>query len=161
MVVYIVGDNRSGTTLLDYLLSCHPDIHSVGELHNLNEYYSKKGTGVRRDWKCSCGSQLPECEFWSDILTQLNFKEGSSTKLNLKKPRYYIPYHSYFINRINDLLLNNKSQGKLFSNIMWRLYSTINTKTGKYIILDSSKSGFEAYYLNKYREDEIKFIVIE
>lgn len=164
LVVYIIGDNRSGTTLLDYLLSCHPDAVSVGELHQLNGYFQKKGVGINYDWKCSCGSYVDECIFWHDILKEVSFLKATKTRLEIKEnsKSSFIKRWSYKKN-LNELLLKGDTteRGKEIATNCWNIYKAVANKTGKTIIIDSSKDAFEAYFLNKYRRGNIRFLLLE
>lgn len=64
-VIYIAGANRSGTTLLDILLSQHPAVVSGGELarvpRNLDE----------RSMPCTCGETVDSCPLWRDISEEI------------------------------------------------------------------------------------------
>ena len=44
--IFVIGMPRSGTTLVDRILSCHPDVHSAGELQNFGVLL-KRATGSR------------------------------------------------------------------------------------------------------------------
>ena len=63
-LIYIASDVRSGSTLLDYLLSNNDNIISIGEFALLNDHLNRKGWGVSWDWCCSCGQHLEDCSFW-------------------------------------------------------------------------------------------------
>src|SRR5690606_36893435 len=73
-IIYIMSDVRSGSTLLENILSNSPDIVSVGELHHLDSHLNKGKWGVTWDWKCSCGSEFSDCSFWSTVLENLKEK---------------------------------------------------------------------------------------
>src|SRR3954451_18343438 len=61
-VLFVTGAARSGTTLVDLLLSQVPGITAVGELR----YLWQRGLLERR--LCGCGSPVPECVFWQAVL---------------------------------------------------------------------------------------------
>ena len=79
LVIYIISDKRSGSTLLDYLLSCHPDVTPLGELRLLFGHYHKIRAGARWNWNCSCGQPVASCGFWTKIFEWLNVKEAPDT----------------------------------------------------------------------------------
>jgi hypothetical protein len=56
-VIYIVGMGHSGSTLLDFLLSGHSRITSVGEAKTLATKISP----------CTCRRSLEDCPFWSAV----------------------------------------------------------------------------------------------
>ncbi|MEX0597612.1 MAG: sulfotransferase [Candidatus Paceibacterota bacterium] len=141
-VLYIMGDVRSGTTLLENLLAKSPDIISVGELRNFSDHYNKKGRGITWDWKCSCGESIDQCEYWKSILNLLK-KKGIDEIENTK-----IDTEGY----------NEKNYTA--SNIIFEIYKAIFANQHIDFIIDSSKVPHQGMYLY-YREDDdidIKFI---
>lgn len=159
LVVYIIADNRSGSTLLDYLLSCHPDAISVGELHHLHGHYFKEGIGKSWNWECSCGDPVSDCVFWTRILKSINFSGSFITKMSTSK------INLNFISRVKiKRLLRGKAcdeEGKKIAQNRWEIYNAVFKQTGKRLIVDSSKDAIEAYYLSKYSEGNIKFLLLE
>lgn len=160
MVVYIIGDNRSGSTLLDYLIASHPDAVSIGEVHHLHGHYYKKGTGKSLDWKCSCGEYVQECKFWSRILVKINFNESFRTKISIPKLKFVKKIKQFFFLKKTLENPNMAEKGKIMATNRWRIYEAVKEQTRKKIIIDSSKSAVEAYYLNKYKKGSIYFLYI-
>jgi len=62
--VYISADSRSGSTLLDLLLSNHSAIVSVGELRRLHEHYNG-------NFACTCERVVSRCPFWRAVEAEL------------------------------------------------------------------------------------------
>jgi len=62
-VVYVMGYGRSGSTLLDILLSSHPRLTGVGELGLLRHWHS-------HDFRCSCQASVRQCAFWSGVTSR-------------------------------------------------------------------------------------------
>jgi hypothetical protein len=60
-VVYIAGNGRSGSTLLDRTLGQLPGAISLGEMRFLFEF------GLVHDNLCECGVAFRGCPFWSDV----------------------------------------------------------------------------------------------
>jgi len=60
-LVYIGGSGRSGSTLLERMLSCVPGFWPVGELVFIWE------RGLRRNDLCSCGARFRDCEYWVQV----------------------------------------------------------------------------------------------
>ncbi|MDN3492046.1 sulfotransferase [Winogradskyella bathintestinalis] len=164
LVIYIIGLNRSGSTLLDNILSYHEQVMSVGELHNLNGYYCKTGFGRRQNWLCSCNSEVKECSFWSKVIKDTSFSKEFITKL--EDTKYYKTdiLSSYFIKKNfhkNIQHTQNNLTGETFANNTWALYESVFRHSKKNIIIDSSKEISEAYFINKYKKSNIKFLLIE
>ena len=53
-VIYIISDRRSGSTLLENILSKSNETVSVGELAMLKGHILKEGPGEIWNWNCSC-----------------------------------------------------------------------------------------------------------
>lgn len=158
-----MGDQRSGSTLLDYLLNWHPDAVSVGELTSLTKHYFKLSNRDKNGWACHCGELVSECSFWNDIVSGLDFSENFETQINYKEP--FQNYLSTGIQKKNlEKYLNSPKtlkKGKEMAENYWKLYDEIYKKTGKSVIIDSSKNGLIAYLLNKYKRGNIKIILLE
>jgi hypothetical protein len=60
-LIYILGEYRSGSTLLSVLLSADPTVRSTGELRTLPERY---WTAER---PCSCLAMPRDCPYWSKV----------------------------------------------------------------------------------------------
>src|SRR5690606_31016409 len=68
IIVYIVSDVRSGSTLLENIISRENDVFPVGELHSLGSYLRREGWGAEWQWRCSCGEEIEKCSFWKLVL---------------------------------------------------------------------------------------------
>ncbi len=65
-VVYIASLSHSGSTLIDLLLGCHPDVVSLGEIQN-------SITSLNRNRNiCTCGKEIIQCEIWGTLKKELN-----------------------------------------------------------------------------------------
>ncbi|MDY7110140.1 MAG: sulfotransferase [Planctomycetota bacterium] len=70
-LIYITGRGHSGSTLLDLLISAHPDVVSVGEA---------KCLVTRPDEPCTCGADTVfVCPFWTRVDAAL--QEGAGLRL--------------------------------------------------------------------------------
>jgi hypothetical protein len=156
-VIYILSDNRSGSTLLDQLLGAHPKIVSLGEVHHLAAY-------VRQDRRlydpvhpldCSCGRTVTICPFWTRTAAQLG-RPLDTLKLHL---RYFDslkgslrPLNSLrrlpkrIINRSPNLLrypfVSRFLGGDDVGADSFSLFNAIFEVTGSDYLVDSSKSAF-------------------
>lgn len=85
-VIYILADNRSGSTLLDQLLGAHSTITSLGEVHHLAAYalQDRRLYDPVHPLDCSCGRPIWDCSFWTAVTKSLNRDLG---RLRLK-PRF-------------------------------------------------------------------------
>jgi hypothetical protein len=159
LIIYVIADKRSGSTLLDYLLSSHPDSISLGELRLLSGHYHRIRAGERWGWNCSCGQPIASCNFWTAIFNRLNvteapdtFLDNSITSINLYKPVKKTLKKAF---QVAD------EKAKIIAGNCWKIYNAVFQETGKKIITDSSKNAVQAWYLWKYRQGNIKFIFLE
>lgn len=123
-VVFIVGFTRSGSTLLEHLLSISPGTVAVGEMAYL---WDPK---VRKTSYCGCGLKLDHCAFWSKVLTN-DFEKQRS------------PETAQFWQFFGDLVGNGGRFGdaeyRRFLNRIESTYAAISDQTRASVIIDSSK----------------------
>jgi hypothetical protein len=63
-VLYVAGYGRSGSTLMDMLLSAHPDACGTGELARIFDYILEGGS-------CTCQETYESCALWGGVLRHL------------------------------------------------------------------------------------------
>jgi hypothetical protein len=68
-VVYIMGHGYSGSTLLTFLLSTHPQIATIGELGIAP--HAKEEFGRPEEYFCSCRTPVRECGFWQRVSREM------------------------------------------------------------------------------------------
>ena len=123
-VVFIVGFTRSGSTLLEHLLSISPGTVAVGEMAYL---WDPK---IRTTSYCGCGVKLDRCPFWNKILTEY-FEQDRS------------PDSRQFWRFFEDLVCNtgkiDDARYRRFLNQMESTYAAISDQTQGRVIIDSSK----------------------
>jgi len=129
-IVYITSDTRSGSTLLSILLGRYQGVTTVGELRFLWNYYNKYGTGNTRDWRCTCGLEIKECDFWGSI-----------------------------INNEISALLGNTENAPETARVLNKIYDRIIEKYSIKYIVDSSKSVWHLINMIRFR-DRYKVIFI-
>jgi len=158
-VIYIISDRRSGSTLLENILSKSVETVSVGELAMLKGHIEKEGPGNLWNWNCSCGKAIMQCEFWSKVLANI-YDKKFETKINWPYKSMKAIYASLFPSRgkkvlpgLVQLKENIDTAEKLDAS-----YLTIATVSGKKIIIDSSKDPIQALTLNTCKNIKAKFI---
>jgi len=77
-IIYIASDSRSGSTLLDNMMSNHPQADSVGELRQLASHVNKEGTAAVWNWVCTCGKSIDECSVWNQVRRIYEKEQGKS-----------------------------------------------------------------------------------
>jgi hypothetical protein len=148
-IVYIAGYSRSGSTILDIILSSHPKIFGTGELGYLFDDWLE---GTRT---CTCEQVFDHCLFWKNLAMPegIKLKEAQQiirqveTRKNLK------------------FLINEKLSKPVIAKyklIQTALYNYIFETSGKAIIIDSSKSARDMagrfYALHKHTNFDVYVI---
>lgn len=124
-VAYIGGYSRSGSTILDILLSQHPQAFGTGELCYLFDDWADKNR------TCSCGQAYSDCEFWADLSAELDLA-AARTVIKAVEGR------SSFNKVANSTLpADLTSQYTAYQETLFRY---IQAKSGSNIIIDSSKT---------------------
>ena len=126
-VIFIVGYTRSGSTLLEHLLSIAPGTVAVGEMAYLWD------AGVRNNSYCGCGTKLDSCPFWKRIL---DAQQSVFEKERSPDARLFWRFFGDLIRRGNGA---SDPQYQRFLNRLESLYSAISEQTHGSVIIDSSK----------------------
>jgi hypothetical protein len=132
-VVLIAGSGRSGSTLLEQMLTENSRSISVGELKYL---WSR---GLLRNELCSCGKPALECEFWTQV-TRPFIDENRSIE-GIEELRLQVERHRhFFLYRILRLpSAKYAAARKEYLGILETLYSSIYDASSGAMIIDSSK----------------------
>lgn len=145
-LIYLLGAGRSGTTLLATVLNNHPNIQTLGEMHQFLEF-------LNDNKPCSCGLPLNECPFWGPVLDDLNFsKEEISVKLEeakLNEQHRNIPG-----------LLVRKKVDKEYLETQDFIFGTIQSLKSNKWLLDSSKYIARYLMLKKSKRLSVKGIYV-
>lgn len=155
-VIYIISDQRSGSTLLENLLAKSSKILSVGEMRLLSDHVNKGRYGRSWGWKCSCGKGFNECVFWSKVIKELkqkNISKIKNTKIDIKDSivQYIKDYPNILVDDNNEEVLV----------LLKELYKAIFKISGKNIIIDSSKHPFQGLWIYKKLGFQVKVINIK
>ncbi|MEO8116057.1 MAG: hypothetical protein ABI653_00325 [Bacteroidota bacterium] len=165
-ILYIIADKRSGSTLLENILSKSNEAVSLGELAMLKNHVLKEGPGEKWGWNCSCGEALSNCPFWAPVLK--NAFNGNQTKTFDTKINW--PYTSLnsllfgifprvFKNKIHQKISSKNSQ-EVIKNV-FAVYEAVSELTGKDFIIDSTKLPIQALALYQRKKELcIKFIFL-
>lgn len=79
-VMFVLGLAHSGSTLLGRVLNMHSSLLCVGELMRIDD-------ALEKQLPCSCGTLIPQCEFWSDYVPWI--KKTNSFKYKDFTPDFY------------------------------------------------------------------------
>lgn len=139
-VVYIVGDGRSGSTLLDRILGQLEGWASCGEL-----WY------VWEDDPCGCGVRLGECEFWHPVLAAVlgeNDEPRRAEVLRLQNEELGTSLAKLFaIARERRRRLSGRPPALRYDDVLTNLFRQISAAANADVVVDSSKLATRAYLL--------------
>ncbi|MFB6226516.1 MAG: sulfotransferase domain-containing protein [Candidatus Paceibacteria bacterium] len=109
-LVYIYGLGYSGSTILNILLGAHPNIVGIGEFYaSFNEVEFSFGDRI-----CSCGVELPECEFWKQH--QSLYQERKNDSLGAWQG-YKKIIDSFYENNPNKILIDSSKRRDYFREL--------------------------------------------
>jgi len=136
-VIYIAGEGRSGSTLLERILGQHDKIFAAGELIHIWE------RGFMENQLCSCGKPFNECRIWNRIVNIFLQKLGEEIKPN------YILEALLKTSRIRHYLIGNfnNKYAEFINKVYTNLYEAIIESMGKEFVIDASKHPVFAHIL--------------
>ena len=141
-VLCIVGDSRSGSSVLQGLFELHRDATVVGELRRL-ELFIAEARG--------CGQPVPDCDQWGDIMSRANLRpkdvrtRAPQTRL-LKRFEEAVAFSGTAM-RASRLTSPFLYRGRTVANHSGRLLSAAAARASARVVVDSSKDPGHAVYL--------------
>jgi len=158
----IVGSARSGSTLLSKAIGGHSKCFTLGEINRFNDEINNPET------HCGCAEKLKDCDFWNNILVDLEMIKNSKIRgdgspfqlyilkqLTKKNKIFKLFFTVFFKISYRDASVNNEIENTL------TLYNSIFEHTNSDVLIDSSKGLFRALVLasrSKEKNINIKFI---
>lgn len=158
-VIYIISDRRSGSTLLENMLSKSSETVSVGELAMLKGHIKKQGPGEIWNWHCSCGQPVLQCPFWSEVLQGI-YTEPFETKITWPYKSVKMLTRSVLPLNAKGLLhtiINNRPNQATIAHLN-NVYAAVARVSGKAFIVDSSKDPLQGLAVTKCAAVDAKFI---
>ena len=144
-VLYVAGNGRSGSTLIDVILGQVPGFFPVGEVRNVWDY------GLAENRPCGCGVPLRRCPTWSKIFREHLSDESAVDPVQIAAWRQRFARTK----RLVPMLLQGKKYARHPDNgirdylsTTERLYRSIASVTGARVIVDSSKWPTYAFLLS-------------
>lgn len=138
-VVYISGSGRSGSTLVERLLHAGGIGCALGEFHCLWRL-------PRNEQTCACGVPAAEDLFWSNVLEHSRLTASDMRELGRLEQAIvrtgYIARHKFSLAN-----LRRQDEVKIFLDLQFRLFAAIAQRSGRDVLIDSSKAGPRAWIL--------------
>src|SRR5438552_826210 len=158
-VIYIISDRRSGSTLLENILSKSTETVSISELAMLKGHICKEGPGEIWNWNCSCGKPIMQCEFWGKVLPGI-YDNAFETKITwpYKSVKVLLSSALPFAAKRSLLKIIHSKKNIQTTGKLNTVYTTIANVSNKKFIVDSSKDPLQALAVNECKDVEAKFI---
>jgi hypothetical protein len=141
-VVFILGYTRSGSTLLEQLLSMAPGTIAVGEMTYL---WAQR---VRNNSYCGCGAKWTDCSFWKSILKVLPSRDFADDR-SPDAPQFW----GFFRDLVRKGHPSDDQHYQRFLDQIESVYLAIHDQTGCRVIIDSSKEPFFGLAVSKTKLD--------
>jgi hypothetical protein len=143
-VLVLAGTQRSGSTLLDRLMSQAPGHVSAGEIVHL---WTR---GVRDDERCGCGLAFHACPFWSEVgrvacggWDRRAVEDVVGLQRRVDRNRYI------FFMLLPVLSRRYRRDLRAYGRILERLYRAISASGGGAVVVDSSTHASTAFLLRR------------
>ena len=163
-IIYILTTNRSGSTLLDQLISSNSNVTSVGELHHLEAYVLEDRALYNPDHElvCACGSTVSNCSYWQNAAS---FMGRGLDDLQVALPRTVVNAYLYrIITRWPRLIragLRHCSRGsKSVVKDRFELTDALAATNNVRYVVDSSKDLRMYLLLAQHRPDDVKLVLL-
>ncbi|HUZ92328.1 MAG TPA: sulfotransferase [Methylocella sp.] len=146
-IIYIMGPGRGGSTLLERVLNSAPAAFALGEFHTFWRIEHK-------DLVCSCGSPVPRCSFWNEVIETAGV--GRAELNALRRGEDAIVRTKYLVKRRFSLPgIAADPAVRSFIELQRVLFETISTVSGCETLVDSSKATQRAWILATMQEVSI------
>lgn len=152
-LVYVGGSARSGSTLLERLLSGSPNFCSVGELVFIWD------RGLRRNDRCGCGVPFRDCAFWTQV-GEAAFGGWSQIDIDgAARLRSLVDRHRN-LDRLTSLRRPGRIEDALtaYTALTGRLYQAVRDVSGASVIVDSSKHPSYFLVLDRLPDFDVRLI---
>lgn len=153
-VLYIGGAGRSGSTLLEMMLSNLKGTFAIGEMVWMWD------RGMEKDELCSCGQPFSKCKFWSVVFPkatkdfdQLNYDYIENLHNDVQRLRH-VPH--YLLTALQSPRF--KESLEEYKTLLGCLYQTISEESGADYIIDSSKSPQYGFVLSQLDNIDLRVV---
>ncbi|MEM7187505.1 MAG: sulfotransferase [Bacteroidota bacterium] len=151
-IIFIAGDGRSGSTLLESVLANAAGTIGVGECHR---FWSRLAEGTSL---CGCGEPLSSCEFWNAVNEELKLQFPDYDPATFGEEVREFQRHRYF--KQMPTLLQQPRWSRL-AEMVAHFYRAIAMYSEKNTIIDSSKSVPWALLLQSLDQFDVRVIHLE
>lgn len=132
-VLYIMGLYRSGSTILDIVLSNQPEMAGVGELRNLPI------AGWDHGGLCACGESADECAFWGEVRREWEQKVGPNQVARLARLQDRFERIRSLPRVAPEGIFGRSASFREYGTLIQALYRAIGDVSEREVIVDSTK----------------------
>jgi len=149
-IIYIMGTGRSGTTILEILLSNNTDVTGVGEVTHIFQ------DGYINDSICSCGEPVSICSVWNEVKNRCQWSDDLMESYNslFVNVSWHTKFPSIAMGRLSIPL---RSTYRAINNC---LFTSVAEITNSSFVVDSSKYAGRALELARLYPDNVKVICL-
>lgn len=149
-ILYVMGTGRSGTTILEVLLTNDNEIASTGELKHIFR------DGYIRDLPCACGRLGRECELWSGVRACAGWTHEDCV-------RYARAIEALESHRNFPRVLigaTDRKQLALHTQATTAIFRSVGRLTNSRVVVDSSKYPSRALLLARMYPEKVRVLCI-
>lgn len=138
-VVYVLGTQRGGTTILGRVLGTIEGFSYAGELRDLWTVRPK------RDLTCGCGKSHADCEVWSEVHARL---DSRLSELVLLGHQVMPARHSWWRGSVRHVGHGDRASSTArYAQLISDVYGSFAKASGADVVVDSSKHPGDAALL--------------
>lgn len=152
-VLYIGGIEHNGSTFLGVTLGNHPQVRCGGELSQL----PRLGWLGDEGYLCACGSNILKCDFWSEVLYELECSIGKNNLDVFFELEEKIDRNLCLPRVIAERFLHSELFD-VYAVYNYALFEAIHKVGGESIIIDTSKRAARALALSKIEGIDLRFV---
>jgi hypothetical protein len=149
-ILYIMGTGRSGTTILEVLLSNDEGIVATGELkHLFRDAYV-------RDLPCACAKPGRDCDMWSEVLNRSGWSLADCERVGdeIAAVESHARFFRVYFDRVKDAQLAS------YREATTQLLMAIRRFTHCTAVVDSSKYPSRALLLSKLYPGKVRIVCV-
>jgi hypothetical protein len=151
-VLYIMGQDRSGSTVLGNVLGSMEGFAHVGEVRHL------WADGFLRGGRCGCGRPVPECGLWADVADEALAGTDATPATVAAWGREIVR-----LRRLPRILRSTSGRSgweafDAYGAVTARLYRALARRTGAAVLVDSSKHPVHAALVSRLPGVEARFV---
>lgn len=147
-ILYIMGAGRSGTTILEVVLTGCAHIAGVGEVTHLF-----KDGYITQD-VCACGASAPQCKLWGEVYRMSGWTDDVVRRLaNLFRR---LDWHAGFLSAW--FCRQDALEFAEYADANRKIFQHVSAAQRVNIVVDSSKYGARALNLDRIFTDKVRVI---